>query len=283
MVYAANGATVLDGTVLGARFRHRERRAEAAAHRALVRRGRLRSGWSRRASSTRARAICWSPDHPATGCCWPAPASAPTRGRTPRRPPCSAARCCRSSWSTRATTTWTPRWPCSTRTPSPGCRRPSRRRSRALLAARFPDAVVAEPADAAVLGLNAVSDGRHVVLSAQAPRLAGHARRARFRAHPGRPVRAAQGRRRSRSAARWRYGHDDHQRDRDRLARAPGRRALRAQLPPAAGGGRARRGGLGHRRRGPPLPGLPGRVLRAELRPRPPGTCWPPRTASWTG
>ena len=33
--------------------------------------------------------------------------------------------------------------------------------------------MVADPADAAVLGLNAVSDGRHVVLSAQAPRLAG--------------------------------------------------------------------------------------------------------------
>jgi len=40
------------------------------------------------------------------------------------------------------------------------------------LRARFPDAVVASPADAAVLGLNAVSDGRHVVLPAQATGLA---------------------------------------------------------------------------------------------------------------
>ncbi|MFF7329036.1 dimethylargininase [Streptomyces sp. NPDC090306] len=32
MVYAANGATVVDGRVLGARFAHREREAEAAAH-----------------------------------------------------------------------------------------------------------------------------------------------------------------------------------------------------------------------------------------------------------
>jgi N-dimethylarginine dimethylaminohydrolase len=46
-------------------------------------------------------------------------------------------------------------------------------RSQAALRERFPDAVVAEPADAAVLGLNAVSDGRHVVLPAQARRLAG--------------------------------------------------------------------------------------------------------------
>jgi N-dimethylarginine dimethylaminohydrolase len=44
--------------------------------------------------------------------------------------------------------------------------------SQAVLRARFPDAIVADPADAAVLGLNAVSDGRHVVLPAQAPRLA---------------------------------------------------------------------------------------------------------------
>ena len=44
--------------------------------------------------------------------------------------------------------------------------------SRAVLRGRFPDAVVADPADAAVLGLNAVSDGRHVVLPARAARLA---------------------------------------------------------------------------------------------------------------
>ena len=40
--------------------------------------------------------------------------------------------------------------------------------SRAVLRSLFPDAVLATPADAAVLGLNAVSDGRHVVLSEQA-------------------------------------------------------------------------------------------------------------------
>lgn len=44
--------------------------------------------------------------------------------------------------------------------------------SRAVLAELFPDAVVAGRADAAVLGLNAVSDGRHVVLAAEAQRLA---------------------------------------------------------------------------------------------------------------
>ena len=41
-----------------------------------------------------------------------------------------------------------------------------------MLRQRFPDAIIADPTDAAVLGLNAVSDGRHVVLPARATRLA---------------------------------------------------------------------------------------------------------------
>ena len=44
--------------------------------------------------------------------------------------------------------------------------------SQATLAILFPDAIIATEADAAVLGLNAVSDGLHVVLTAAAPRLA---------------------------------------------------------------------------------------------------------------
>jgi len=45
--------------------------------------------------------------------------------------------------------------------------------SRRVLARLFPDAILADAADAAVLGLNAVSDGEHVVLPAQATGLAG--------------------------------------------------------------------------------------------------------------
>ena len=41
-------------------------------------------------------------------------------------------------------------------------------RSQAVLRRLYPDAVLASPADAEVFGLNAVSDGRHVVLSHQA-------------------------------------------------------------------------------------------------------------------
>jgi len=44
--------------------------------------------------------------------------------------------------------------------------------SRQVLHRLFPDAVRATPADAAWLGLNAVSDGRHVVLPEQATGLA---------------------------------------------------------------------------------------------------------------
>jgi N-dimethylarginine dimethylaminohydrolase len=44
--------------------------------------------------------------------------------------------------------------------------------SRAVLRRLYPDAVLASPADAEVLGLNAVCDGAHVVLAAQATHLA---------------------------------------------------------------------------------------------------------------
>ncbi|MFC4911545.1 dimethylargininase [Actinomadura gamaensis] len=44
--------------------------------------------------------------------------------------------------------------------------------SRAVLERLFPDALIASEADAAVLGLNAVSDGRNVVLNAEATGLA---------------------------------------------------------------------------------------------------------------
>jgi N-dimethylarginine dimethylaminohydrolase len=48
--------------------------------------------------------------------------------------------------------------------------------SRELLADRFPDAIRAEEADAVVFGLNAVSDGLHVVLPSQATGLAAQLR-----------------------------------------------------------------------------------------------------------
>jgi N-dimethylarginine dimethylaminohydrolase len=52
--------------------------------------------------------------------------------------------------------------------------------SREVLRRLFPDAVVADPADAAVLGLNAVSDGHHVVLAERATGLAARLRERGF-------------------------------------------------------------------------------------------------------
>jgi N-dimethylarginine dimethylaminohydrolase len=55
--------------------------------------------------------------------------------------------------------------------------------SQAVLRRLFPDAVIADPEDAAVLGLNAVCDGEHVVLPSQATGLA-----AKLRARGYRPI-----------------------------------------------------------------------------------------------
>ncbi len=51
---------------------------------------------------------------------------------------------------------------------------------RAALAARFAELIEAKDEDAEVLGLNAVSDGRHVVLPVQAAGLAGQLRQRGF-------------------------------------------------------------------------------------------------------
>jgi N-dimethylarginine dimethylaminohydrolase len=52
--------------------------------------------------------------------------------------------------------------------------------SRELLASRFPDAILASDADADVFGLNAFSDGKHVVLPAAATGIAGQLRERGF-------------------------------------------------------------------------------------------------------
>jgi N-dimethylarginine dimethylaminohydrolase len=54
--------------------------------------------------------------------------------------------------------------------------------SRAMLRRLFPDAILANGADARVLGLNAVSDGRHVVVAQRATHLIGELRKHGF--HP---------------------------------------------------------------------------------------------------
>jgi N-dimethylarginine dimethylaminohydrolase len=171
MVYAANGATVLNGTVLGARFRHRERRAEAAAHRAWFR----GAGFARvtepqfvnegegdllvagppgdqvllAGTGFRTDPLAHAEAAAVLGC-----PVLPLELVDPRYYHLDTALAVLDA----DTIAWLP----SAFSP----------RSRELLATRFPDGVVADAQDAAALGLNAVSDGRHVVLAAQAPRLA---------------------------------------------------------------------------------------------------------------
>ncbi len=171
LVYAANGATVVDGTVLGARFRHAERAGEAAAHLA----------WFRAAGF--ARVV--EPEFVNEGegdllVIGPPGEQVVLAGsgfRTDRRAHAEAGRVLgREIVPLELVDPWyyhldtavavldddTIAWFPAAFTPA----------SQAVLRERFPDSVVADRADAAVLGLNAVSDGRHVVLPAQAGRLA---------------------------------------------------------------------------------------------------------------
>jgi len=166
MVYAANGATVVDGTVLAARFRHPQRARETVAH----------ATWFRRAG---ARVV--EPEFVNEG-----EGDLLVAGdlilaghgfRTDPRAHAEAARVLgrevvplelvdpryyHLDTAVAVLDATTIAWLPEAFTPA----------SRRVVAERFPDAVVADPADAAVLGLNAVSDGRHVVLPVRATRLA---------------------------------------------------------------------------------------------------------------
>jgi N-dimethylarginine dimethylaminohydrolase len=166
MVYAANGATVVGGTVLAARFRHPQRAAEAVAHATWFRRAGLRVVEPEFVNEGEGDLLVVG-DLVLAGHGF----------RTDPRGHAEAARVLgREVVSLElvdpryyhldtaiavldaATIAWLPE-----------AFGPA---SRAVLHERFPDAVIADPADAAVLGLNAVSDGRNVVLPARATRLA---------------------------------------------------------------------------------------------------------------
>ncbi|WUT64175.1 amidinotransferase [Streptomyces sp. NBC_00683] len=161
MVFAANGATVIDGRVLGALFAYRERYAEAEAHR----------DWFRANGFTDIHV----PDHVNEGeGDFAVTSSYLLAGRGFRSSPLShdeaqeffgrpvigldlvdpryyhldTALCVLDDAADEIMY-----YPAAF---SPG--------SRSVLARLFPDALIAEEADAAALGLNAVSDGRHVLV-----------------------------------------------------------------------------------------------------------------------
>ncbi|MEU6168688.1 dimethylargininase [Streptomyces tanashiensis] len=163
MVFAANGATVVEGRVLGAKFAHPERAAEAAAHLSWFR----RNGWADDAVRVPEHVNEGEGDFAVT-------ASWILAGRGFRSSPLShdeaqeffgrpviglelvdpryyhldTALCVLDD--ARDEVMYYPD------AFSPG--------SRAVLARLFPDALIATGEDAAALGLNAVSDGRHVLL-----------------------------------------------------------------------------------------------------------------------
>ncbi|MFD4140433.1 MULTISPECIES: dimethylargininase [unclassified Streptomyces] len=161
MVYTANGATVVDGRVLGARFAHAERAAEAGAH----------VEWFRAHGFTEIH----EPVHTNEGeGDFAVTASYVLAGRGFRssslahdeaqeffgRPVIGLdlvdARYYHLDTALSVLDTATDEIMYYPGAFSPG--------SRAVLARLFPDALIATDADAAAFGLNAVSDGRHVLL-----------------------------------------------------------------------------------------------------------------------
>ena len=170
MVYAANGATVVDGRVLGARFRHPERAAEAAAHLAWFRSAGLTVVEPQHVNEGEGDLLVVGPPGEET-------VLAGTGFRTEPRAHVEAAAALRRPLLTLELVD--PRYyhldtavavlDAETIAWLPGAFTPA---SQDAVRARFPHAIEADPDDAAVLGLNAVSDGRNVVLPAAATGLA---------------------------------------------------------------------------------------------------------------
>jgi N-dimethylarginine dimethylaminohydrolase len=167
MVFAANGATVIDGTVLGVRFRHQERAGEAAAYLSWFRSQRYQSvhepvfvnegeGDILVAGPTVLAGYGFRSDEAAAG------ELAAVFGRRvvslrlvdPRFYHLDTALCVLDA---------------STAMYYPAAFDDA---GRASLATAFDELIEAKDEDAEVLGLNAVSDGRHVVLARQATELA---------------------------------------------------------------------------------------------------------------
>lgn len=167
MVFAANGATVIDGTVLGVRFRYPQRAAEAAAYRSWF----LNHGYPRVhqpvfvnegegdilvSGQTVLAGYGFRSDQDAAG------ELASVLGRRvvslrlvdPRFYHLDTALCVLDT---------------STAMYYPAAFDDA---GRAALASVFAELIEAKDEDAEVLGLNAVSDGRHVVLARQATELA---------------------------------------------------------------------------------------------------------------
>ncbi|MDN5861356.1 MAG: amidinotransferase [Pseudonocardia sp.] len=166
MVYTANGATVVDGRVLGARFRHAERAAEAAAHLAWFRAAGLATVEPRLVNEGEGDLLLVGDVLLAGTGFRTDPGAHAEAAAALRRPvlPLELVdpRYYHLDTALAVLDATTIAWLPAAFTPA----------AQALLRERFPDAIEASPADAAALGLNAVSDGRNVVLPVGAVGLA---------------------------------------------------------------------------------------------------------------
>lgn len=171
MVFAANAATVIDGRVLVANFRYEQRRAESLAYQEWF----LRNGWSECRIAGRLNE--GEGDFLFTG----TEILAATGFRTE-----PAAHAELASFFDRPVTGLRlvdPRFyhldtALAVLGPGQIMYFPAAfdAASRRLLSEHYPDAILATEADAEVFGLNAFSDGRHVLLPEQATGLAGQLR-----------------------------------------------------------------------------------------------------------
>ena len=166
----------------GARFRYPQRTAEAAAHRAFYERAGLAV---RRADRDATRARATSPTCPRrtaalilAGYGFRTEPAAHAAGAGGARPPGGLAASGRPALLPPRHRAGRARRPAT----SPTTRAPSRPPPSGCSRQLFPDAVLADEPDALAFGLNLVSDGRHVVLNAEATGLASKVRGGRLHA-----------------------------------------------------------------------------------------------------
>lgn len=167
MVFAANAGTVIDGVVLGSRFRNAQRAAEAERYRRWFLARGARDMVMSRAVNEGAGDLIWTGRLLLAGTGFRTAPEAHPEAQELFGVPVISLRLVDPYYYHLDTCLLvlddSPRSPLIAYYPvafSPGSRR--------VLARLFPDAVIGSPTDAACLGLNGVSDGRSVVLPLEA-------------------------------------------------------------------------------------------------------------------
>jgi len=166
MVFAANGATVIDGKALGAQFKYPQRADEAPAYRAWLE----RAGYEVQVAKSIHEGegdLLFSERYVLAGTGFRTEVTAHAEAQEYFGRPVITLRLVDPRYYHLDTALFV--LDEENVAYFPGAFSPG---SREALTRLFPDAVPADETDAAVLGLNAVSDGRHVVLPAEAKGLA---------------------------------------------------------------------------------------------------------------